>query len=259
MTREQRMVFDEEAELYDQARPRYPAGLFDDLFAYASLRPGSRILEIGAGTGKASKSLAERGYPMLCLEPGANMARVARRNLEGYPTAEVQITTFEDWPAAEGAFGLVASAQAFHWVDPSVRYAKAAAALGPGGCLALFWNRPMAASGPLEDRIQSHYETHAPNLAHKPPGGRQIVVHHYANELETSGLFEDVEYRSHEWSQAYSADEYCALMRTQSDHRLLDPKVHARLDHGIRTAIEETGGRRQIDYTADLYLARARG
>jgi SAM-dependent methyltransferase len=254
--REQRMVFDEDAELYDRARPGYPAGLFDDLFDYAALDDDSRILEIGAGTGKASVSLAQRGHPLLCLEPGLNMARVARANLADHPRAELLVTPFEEWPAEDACFGLVASAQAFHWVDAAVRYTRSAAALVPGGCLALFWNRPMPTSGPLEERIQSHYEVHAPHLARKPPGGRQIVVNPYGDELEACGLFDDVEYRSYGWSQAYTADEYCALMGTQSDHRLVEAAAHGRLLAGIYAAIEESGGRREVDYTADLYLTR---
>jgi SAM-dependent methyltransferase len=76
-----RSTFDQAAELYDRARPRYPAALFDDLAALAGIGPGSNVLEIGPGTGQATVALAERGCRVVAVELGAALAAVARRNL----------------------------------------------------------------------------------------------------------------------------------------------------------------------------------
>jgi SAM-dependent methyltransferase len=93
-----RAIFDEAAELYDRARPGYPAALFDDLAELTPLRPGSRVLEIGPGTGQATLPLAERGYQVVAVELGADLAAVARRKLAGFPNVEVVTAAFEDWP-----------------------------------------------------------------------------------------------------------------------------------------------------------------
>jgi ubiquinone/menaquinone biosynthesis C-methylase UbiE len=128
-----RTTFDGAALLYDQVRPGYPEELFDDMVALSRLPPGGRVLEIGCGTGQATVPLARRGYRVLCVELGENLATVARRNLLPYSRAEVQTGDFEEYPLQEGAFDLAASATAFHWLDPAVAYPKVARALRPGG------------------------------------------------------------------------------------------------------------------------------
>ena len=116
-----RTTFDEAAAIYDEVRPGYPEGLFDDVVSLSGIPAGGRILEIGCGTGQATVSFA-------------------RRNLKGYPQAEVRTGAFEESSLQEGAFDLAISATAFHWLDPAVAYPKAATALRDGGSLALFWN-----------------------------------------------------------------------------------------------------------------------
>jgi SAM-dependent methyltransferase len=97
-----RTTFDGAALLYDQVRPGYPEELFDDMVALSRLPSGGRVLEIGCGTGQATVPLARRGYRVLCVELGENLATVARRNLVPYPRAEVQTGDFEEYPLQEG-------------------------------------------------------------------------------------------------------------------------------------------------------------
>src|SRR3954463_11880016 len=92
-----RTTFDADAARYDRARPGYPSALFDDLAALAGLGPGSRVLEIGCGTGQATVPLAERGYQVVAIELGAELAVVARRNLTRFPAVEVVTGAFEAW------------------------------------------------------------------------------------------------------------------------------------------------------------------
>ena len=129
-----RSTFNEDAERYDRARPRYPAQMFDDLAA-AGLLP-ARVLEIGCGTGQATVALAERGYRIVAVELGTEMATVARRNLARFDSVEVVTAAFEDWPLPDEPFDVVFSATAFHWVDPAIRVPKSVDALRPGGVLA---------------------------------------------------------------------------------------------------------------------------
>jgi SAM-dependent methyltransferase len=124
-----RTTFDEAASLYDEVRPGYPEDLFDDVVSLSGIPAGGRIMEIGCGTGQATVPFARRGYRILCIELGENMAAVARRNLKGFPNAEVRTGAFEDTSSQEGAFDLAISATAFHWLDPSVAYPKTARAL----------------------------------------------------------------------------------------------------------------------------------
>src|ERR687893_552443 len=80
-----RTTFDGAALLYDEVRPGYPEELFDDVVSLSGIPSGGRILEVGCGTGQATLPLARRGYNILCVELGENLAAVARRNLAAYP------------------------------------------------------------------------------------------------------------------------------------------------------------------------------
>lgn len=128
-----RATFGEDAERYDRRRPGYPAELFDE-FAAA---PGSRVLELGCGTGQATLPLARLGCAIVAVELSVDMAAIARRRLAEFPAVRVVVSAFEDWPLPDERFDLVLSATAFHWLDPDVRMRKAADALRPGGRLAL--------------------------------------------------------------------------------------------------------------------------
>src|SRR5258706_13838474 len=96
-----RASFNSMAAQYDASRPTYPPALIRHVIERAGLTSGSRILEIGAGTGKATFSFAQRGYEMLCLEPGVEMGKILRRNLAAHRKAKVKTATFEEWRARE--------------------------------------------------------------------------------------------------------------------------------------------------------------
>nr|QQZ49262.1 class I SAM-dependent methyltransferase [Phenylobacterium glaciei] len=134
--------FDEVADLYDANRPGYPEAVFVDLMAEARLGPEDAILELGCGTGQATRGLAPFGRRVLAIDPGPELVGVARRWLEGFPHVHFAVSTFEDWAPRLSAYRLIVSAQAFHWIDPGVALPKAAAVLAPGGVLACFAHVP---------------------------------------------------------------------------------------------------------------------
>ncbi len=87
-------MFNEVPELYDRVRPGYPDALFADLATITGLGDRPSVLEIGCGTGQATRSLAALGYPVTAVEPGAEMAAVARRRLAAFPAVGVETSTF---------------------------------------------------------------------------------------------------------------------------------------------------------------------
>lgn len=256
MATEQRFTFDDVPELYDRSRPRYPDALFDDLVSLAGIPPGGRILEIGCGTGQATIPLAERGFPVLCLEPGPAMAGFAQQKLARFPWVEVLHSTFEGWPVEREAFRLVVSAQAFHWVEGEVRFTKAAEALAPGGALAVVGNAVILGRSPVRDAIDAAYARHAPTLV-GPPATRWYAEEGPVPELfSESGCFGQVTWRRYPWSRVYSTSEYCDLLRTHSDHRLLPEDQLESLLGALSAAIHAHGGNIEVAYDAHLYLAR---
>ena len=252
--REQRFVFDEVAELYARARPTYPLDLIDDIVRESELIPGARILEIGSGPGNASVLFSGRGYRLLCLEPGQRLAEVARRRLAADANAQVAVTTFENWPVESGAFDLVFAAQSFHWLDPSVRFPKAAMALTSGGTLAVFANQPLPGTTPVDTGIQQAYAEHAPEIHARWVGHntRDDFLELFAGATD----FATAQCREYAWRAAYSSAEYTALLSTHSDHRLLAADRRSNLLDAISAAIDASGDRFIVDYIAVLCWAR---
>ena len=132
---QRRLLFDGVAGLYDTSRQGYPPELVDEVVTHAGAGPGAAVLEIGCGTGQLTRQLAGRGFELTAIDIGASMVQAARRNVTD-PAVRFQVSSFEAFSDG-GPFDLIASATAFHWVDPQVGLAKATRLLRPGGWLAL--------------------------------------------------------------------------------------------------------------------------
>ena len=121
------------AAAYERGRPGYPDAALDWL-----LPPGAhRVLDLGAGTGKLTRSLVARGLDVVAVEPTAGMAEKFREVLPGVPLLE---GTAEQLPLPDGDVDAVLVAQAWHWVDPATAAPEIARVLRPGGRLGLLWN-----------------------------------------------------------------------------------------------------------------------
>ncbi len=256
-----RQTFNQAAGSYQRARPDYPGELFDDLVTVAGLAPGDRLLEIGCATGKATFPLARRGFQVTCIELGADLAALARRNLDG-PGVEVIEGRFEDWqPAAGQHFDLVFAATAWNWIDPARRYALAWRALRPGGHLA-FWNALHVfpdGGDPFFREIQDAYDEIGEGL---PPGStwpRPGELADQAAEIEASGLFEVVHIRHFDWERLYDADSYIELLSTFSGHIAMEDWKRERLYSEIRLRLgRRPGNAARRHWGAVLHIARRR-
>jgi SAM-dependent methyltransferase len=252
-----RKTFNEDAERYDRARPRYPVQMFDDLAA-AAVPAEARVLEIGCGTGQATVALAERGYRIVAVELGPEMATVARRNLARFDSVEVVTAAFEDWPLPDQPFDVVFSATAFHWVDPAVRVSKSADALRTGGLLATVRTEHIAGgSEPFFIAVQDCYERFDPAT---PPGLRQQSASDIPQddrELASSGRFGPASFHRYEWELSYSTAEYLDLLLTYSGHRVLPPAQRSGLLNCIAGLIDGNHGGRVVKrYLTELRVTQ---
>jgi SAM-dependent methyltransferase len=255
-----RTTFEQVAELYDRARPCYPAPLFDELAALVPLAGGARILEIGPGTAQATLALAERGFRVTSVELGAQLAAVARRKLSAFPDVEVINADFETWQAPRAEFDAVVSFTAFHWIDPAVKFEKSASLLRDGGALAVVETEHVLLpdGDAIFAEMQEDYGAVLPDV--KADGPRHPDgVGDLCNEIEASGFFRDALSRQCLWDVIYTADEYIAVLDTYSPHRALDDTTRKRLHDRIRSRIEarpEATVRKT--YLATLNVARLR-
>jgi SAM-dependent methyltransferase len=127
------LSFGPQAAAYERGRPSYPPEAIDWL-----LPTGARdVLDLGAGTGKLTTRLVERGLAVVAVDPIAEMLEVLRQSL---PDTPALLGTAEEIPLADNSVDAVLVAQAWHWFDPKRAIPEVARVLRPGGRLGLVWN-----------------------------------------------------------------------------------------------------------------------
>lgn len=253
--RVQRLVFGEVADAYQRARPTYPAELFDAIVDIAALERGDRVLEAGAGTGKATEGFVERGLRVSAAEPSLGMAAVLRSR---FHDVAIHACGLEDVVAEPHSFALVAAAQAWHWVDPVAGPVKAADLLRPGGWIALFWNRGELSGSVWHEEIQPIYARITPPMTHERMQALTGNIERAAVQLGGSGRFGPCTTAEFAWSASYTTAEYIDLLGTYSDHRILPDEQRAELHGAIAEWLDNRGGVIEHGYVAELAMARVR-
>ena len=222
-------LFDWDPENYDRARPSYPDALFDDLWVYLDegMRARPATIEVGPGTGQATRALLARGARVTAVELGSRLAVFLARKFLAQPELTVVNAAFEDVPLSEGAWDLVFSATAYHWVAPETRTAKPHALLKAGGVLAVVDTIQVhdEADRGYFERSQPLYARYWTDQATFHPAPQPDVEPPMLEELRASGLFEDVRLWRYRWDQRYSVDAYIALVRSYSNTYALAPDL----------------------------------
>ncbi len=262
MNSTRRLSFGSVAELYERARPSYPEQLVDDVLGYARADPGDRVLEVGAGTGKATRLFAGRGLDVLALEPSPEMAAVARRALGRAPHVDIRESDFENWDPGVPRFRLVYGAQAWHWVRPEVGYRHAAQALLPDGALAVFWNHTRWDEVPERDALERVYAAVLPadgrRLGPMHPGANRRddwMTDWDADAASRAGFAQPV-VRDYRWSCQYDTEAYLELLRTASEVVMLPEREQGVLLDGVAGVLERNGGGIHMPYSTRLLMAR---
>ncbi|WNS42096.1 class I SAM-dependent methyltransferase [Paenibacillus sp. MMS20-IR301] len=249
--------FNEAAAIYDLYRPSYPAALIDQIIEAATLTAGSDILEIGAGSGKASELFLDRGYRLLCIEPGPQLAELGRQKHKE-KRVRFDVVRFEHWDGPECDFDLIFSAQAFHWVPQPEGYNKCGHLLKAGGKLALFWNFYQQGDSGLEQEIAAvcaEYEVFWFNTIDEIERRVEMT----AAELGDSGVFKAPEIYCYPWSSRDNAESFINFLRTSNGFIGLPEVKQQELGSRLHALISSNGGVLQRNYICTLFIAEALG
>jgi len=243
-----RTSFDRHAALYDAVRPSYHPRVTDEL---AGL--GTRVLETGAGTGKATELLARAGFTVTAVEPGAQMAAVLCA--KQLPNVTVVESRFEDY--AGTGYDLVLAAQAWHWMDPARKFALAAAA---APTLVLLSNEKAPIDPALRAELNAAYARHVPAQVQRYPSDAVAEARAtFTTDLAASGLFAEPRVVELPWTERYPTARYLELISTYSDHAVLPEATRAALFTEIAVAIDARGGAIEIPYVTLVVVARRLG
>ena len=126
------------ADVYESARPEYPSDAVGWLLepAFASGR-APRVADVGAGTGKLTRSVVAAGCDAIAVDPDPAMLDALRIAVPGVPTL---VGTAEALPIDDASLDGVLLGQAWHWVEPTAASHEIGRAVRPGGVLGLIWN-----------------------------------------------------------------------------------------------------------------------
>jgi SAM-dependent methyltransferase len=249
-------VFNEVPELFDRVRPGYPDALFTDLISITGIDEQSSLLEVGCGTGQATRSLAAIGCSVTAVEPGTALAAIARQHLAQFPDVQIETSSFENWDDRGRRFDALVAAASWHWVDPSIGWPKAHEVLQRGGWMALMGNIVVRRRGEREvyaetADLHEQFSPGNPEWGH-PPFEEEVRAtdEGWGPGIDPGGLFGPTIVRWYPTVQWFDGNGFTDLLRTTSIYRQLDQDVREALFDAmaerIRTRMDDRASRRYL-------------
>jgi SAM-dependent methyltransferase len=259
-------VFNEVPDLYDRVRPAYPDELFADLVAITAMDERSSVLEVGCGTGQATRSLAALRCSVTAVEPGAGMAALARHRLATFGNVKVETSTFEEWDDRGRRFDVLVAASAWHWVDPSIGWPRAHQVLRPEGWMALLGHVVVRRPGEPEVYSESAdlHELYSPGNPDwcPPPLEDEVRTTDQGWGLvdDPGDLFGPTVVRWYPTVQWFDGAGFADLLRSTSLYRRLDREVREPLLDAIAERVRtRMGNRASRRYLSVLRVGRRNG
>ena len=191
------------AGAYERGRPGYP----DDAVRWLAGRAPRDVVDLGAGTGKLTRSLVALGHRVSAVEPLPEMLDELRAAV---PEAVAVAGSAESIPLDDGSADIVTCAQAFHWFDHGPALTEIARVLRTGGRLALVWNTRDERVAWVEELSQLMV-------------GRSKMGRRYPDVIDRSGLFDPVEHEDFDHSQELGREGLRELLLSRSDCAILPP------------------------------------
>ena len=205
--------FDRMSEYYDKFRPDYPQEIIDSIVSQANLSKGSRILEIGAGSGKATTRFVDYDFEMLCLEPGTNLVKKANERFKGTNILFTK-ARFEEYDLPNEYFDAVISGQAFHWIPKPLGYELCHKTLKSNGYFMPFWNIEMIDETPLDRELLQLFEKYNAFTATIKLQDYSNRVNSIMDSITSSSYFKGIDVINVSHYKDYTADEYFGYIMT---------------------------------------------
>ena len=243
------------AEIYDAIRPSYPKDLIVDSTRNAGLSSDSVIMEIAAGTGKATEHLLSLGCEVDAVEMEPAMAELMQRKLCS-PKLHIYISPFESWEPSRKNYDAICCAQGFHWLDPKVKFKRCRELLSLNGSLILIWYDPMPGDSECQkdaDAVYARFLGERERLVTAPADSREL-------ELMSTDLFSIAFQRKYHVVLRNTADQALLAMHStpafQAAFSALSPADQTAFETNYREAIERHGGTLDSLMLYSLYILK---
>lgn len=238
-------LFENVVDEYDRGRPSYPAALYDELGPL----DGLDVIEVGAGTGIATRQLLERGANVVAVDAGPAILAQAKKRT---PSLAATVGDGACLPLADGSADLVCFAQSWHWLDPSTRTKEMRRVLREEGRLATWWSHPCVNAATWLDQYWSVIEATCDG-AH-----RSQAETDWGPTLAEGGHLSIIDVHEFGWTREVSVDDW---ITDQSSHSyvatLTEPTKSALLSElrAICRGAFDTGSMR-VPFVTRLWIAR---
>jgi SAM-dependent methyltransferase len=239
------------APAYERFRLGYPDEIVDAVRAYAG-HPVRTALEIGAGTGKATRRFARGGIAVTATDPDPAMLAELRRQV---PDSVTTVTAaFEQLPAGP-SYDLVFAAASLHWTAPIGRWSRIAARLRPGGVFAAFGGETRIADPALERAVLAARSSLLGDDSFPAPDGTPAdsPLQWPGTELVRAEQFTDVRQSILERRPTVPAGDFIGLLSTVSAYLQLSEAIRSEVFARIERVLPE-----RVELTADITLHLAR-
>jgi SAM-dependent methyltransferase len=237
------------AELYAAARPSFPPAAVDWLTSELGLQSGDQVVELGAGTGKFTSLLVERGLRVVAVEPVAEM----RERLDNLGDAVRAIdATAEKLPFDASSVHAVIASQSLHWADVDRAFAELDRVIAHPGFLGLIWN-----FRDVSVRWQQDIDALLAELRGSAPHSRDGRWQKAAD----ASPFEIVGRATWSWTTPSDAAGVLARVRSVSYVAALPEEVRRSIDGRVRDILESHGlahGTIPFPYVTEAYVLRRR-
>ena len=237
-------AFELVADVYERARPEYPAEAVAWIVRELELREGRTVLDLGAGTGKLTRALVTTGAHVVAVEPGDAMLAELRRVL---PDVEAVRGGAEEIPVADDSVDAVTVGQAFHWFRQDEAIPELHRVLRPGGALALIWNSRDQAR-PLQREISELIKPFVP--PNRPPVSNSV------RPLDASDLFGPVVRRTFPFAHRLDAEGVVDRIASVSFIAAAPAAQRAELERRLREVVASEGGVVDFAYLTEVYISR---
>ena len=272
-----RQVYGTDPAQYDAGRPDYPDRVYEILLERCGLGPGARVLEIGPGTGIATRHLLAAGAEVVAVEPDSSLAGYLLETNAGRPL-QVMPSTFEAAELHDEDFDLVTAATSFHWVDPITGLTEVGRVVRPGGWVALWWtifgdvSRPDPFREATQPLIHTATSVNSPAPKPAPPSPAQsaaspqkverrpmfeLDLDQRQQDLRAQAGLENVEGELIRWTGRMTPSQVRGLYGSMILILRLDPRVREPLlDRLEEIAEEDFGGAVERPFITSIFTGR---
>lgn len=230
-------VFDLIPDEFDKWRPQYCPEAFADIIRYADLKPGKKVLEIGPGTGQATRPLLMTGCDYVGIELGEHLYDFTKKKFADYPNCKMVNGDFSNYDFAEKKFDMIFSAATIQWIPENIAFSRSFDLLKPGGFLVMIaniGNDNIRNSSELIAAKNAIYETYfTPQTPYTCRINKENVVNYGFAPIVVS---------DYEYDTDMTADEFVSFTMTHADHITLREPNRSLFMEGLRRAINNNGG-----------------